>query len=121
MSFIKKESGIDQIGVFVEKDYSPGETIGIYVTSDINSELRCRYLSDVNMDKTWYETKILGRWVNHSETPNTTVVMNPNEIILKSKGISKDEEITVNYWPVGRFLKFPKEKLGIYKKGLRES
>jgi SET domain-containing protein len=90
-----KESQINGNGVFSTEDIPSGTEIGIWCSTDISKGVRTLY--NEGMSCNWYETAILGRYCNHSLTPNTSVLANENELILVSNGINKDEEIIANY------------------------
>lgn len=116
--FSIKEISPGNKGVFADRHITPDEMIGVYVsTSRFNC---CRMVEHDKMTEDWFESNILGRWCNHSDHPNTKIIANDAEIVISSKGIQKGEEITVNYWKATKHIKFPKQNLGIYKKGLRE-
>ena len=90
-----KESTIHGKGVFATQDIPLNTEIGIWCCTDISKGVRVLY--NGGMSSSWYETAMLGRYCNHSLTPNTSVIANEKELILISNGISKDEEILVNY------------------------
>ena len=90
-----KESTIHGKGVFATEDITSGTEIGIWCCTDKKNTVRILY--NKGMSCVWYETAMLGRYCNHSLTPNTSVIANEKELILISNGISKDEEILVNY------------------------
>lgn len=90
-----RESQINGIGVFATQDIPLGTEIGIWCCTDISKGVRTLY--NEGMSCKWYETAMLGRYCNHSLTPNTSVLANKNELILVSNGIAKDEEIVANY------------------------
>ncbi|WP_428232478.1 SET domain-containing protein-lysine N-methyltransferase [Flavobacterium sp.] len=73
------------------------ELIGTWVTAKATSD-KSRYLFQKHMSKIWWETDDLGRYCNHSLTPNTTVVFQENQLILKAnRKIEYGEEILVDY------------------------
>jgi hypothetical protein len=81
-----------------------GDVIGTWVA---NYPTGGRYLFNEPMTMNWYETTDLGRYCNHSDTPNTTVeIVNlengQTELILISNGIALGEEILVDYKIVER-------------------
>lgn len=90
-----RESQINGKSVFATEDIPLDIEIGIWCCKDASKGVRLLY--NKGMCCYWYETEILGRYCNHSLTPNTSVIANENELILISNGISKDEEILVNY------------------------
>jgi hypothetical protein len=90
-----RESQINGTGVFATQDIPENIAIGKWCSKTY--EVGGRYLYNEGMDCKWYETPMLGRYCNHSLTPNTSLVVNEDELILVSNGISKDEEILANY------------------------
>ena len=90
-----RESQINGKGVFATEDIPVGTEIGVWCCTDKKNAVRVLY--NEGMSCNWYETAMLGRYCNHSLTPNTSVLANENELILISNGISKDEEILTDY------------------------
>lgn len=73
------------------------EIIGIWITDKPISK-QSRFLFQEHMQKKWWETDDLGRYCNHSENPNTSVIDSSGKLELKaSRTIQKGEEILVNY------------------------
>lgn len=93
--FELRQSEINGNGVFCTQDIPLGTEIGIWCCTDISKGVRTLY--NEGMSCNWYETEILGRYCNHSLTANTSLVINEDELILVSNGISKDEEILTDY------------------------
>jgi SET domain-containing protein len=61
-------------------------------------------LHQEHMDKKWWETSDLGRYCNHSLTPNTTVIYPDDRLELKAnRKIESGEEILVYYRKVTEF------------------
>ena len=90
-----RESQINGNGVFTTEDIPNGIEIGVWCTKD--SSKGVRYLYNEGMECKWYETSILGRYCNHNNSPNTSILVNENELILISNGILTGEEILTNY------------------------
>ncbi|MNQ89722.1 SET domain protein [compost metagenome] len=56
------------------------------------------------MRKKWWETDDLGRYCNHSLTPNTTVVSQGDKLELKAnRKIEYGEEVLVDYRKITEF------------------
>ena len=101
------------VKIIAVEDILSGEKIGVWLTDYYTDN--CRYLFQEGMSKKWYETFDLGRYCNHSNNPNSVIHLvetekpkfnnisnileniNYVEINLTSKGILKEEEITVDY------------------------
>ena len=49
------------------------------------------------MSEPWYESQVLGRYANHSDSPNTEFRLNGDSLFLYSTGIEANCEITVDY------------------------
>ena len=82
------------------------EIIGVWVTDKPLSK-KSRYLFQPHMTKKWWETDDLGRFCNHSLTPNTTVIPYPDRLLLKaSRQIQNNEEIVVDYREITRFTDY---------------
>ena len=73
-----RESSIQGVGVFADKDYSEGDIIGRALISDRRT--------------------LIGRYTNHSSTPNCKKTQITNGIAFSAtKNIVKDDEIAVDY------------------------
>ena len=90
-----RESDINGKGVFATEDIPSGAEIGIWCCTEKRNTVRVLY--NEGMSCAWYETAILGRYCNHSNTPNTEMLISENSISLLSKGIMANEEILVDY------------------------
>lgn len=85
------------------------EIIGVWVT-DKPTSTQSRFLFQEQMQKKWWETDDLGRYCNHSEKPNTSVIYSPGKLELKaSRTIQKGEEILVNYKEITRYTGYVPE------------
>lgn len=85
-----KKSEIHGKGIIADRSISEGVIIGEWITLKPDPDFR--RLSDHH-----YETDPIGRYCNHSDSPNTEIMTTVFGIYLVSKGIDKDEEITVDY------------------------
>lgn len=99
---IVKLSQIHGFGVFTEKQIRNGEQIGIWVSKNPPG----RILYHNGMTNAWFESLLLGRFANHSETANTTPILEENEVILYSNGIEEGDEITVDYLTLSNLIKY---------------
>jgi hypothetical protein len=85
-----KESSIEGLGLFAEKEYKAGEVITLAVVSGNRTEA--------------------GRYTNHSPDPNASVLKSDNDIALHAVAdIAKGDEITTNYRDVGNLLAKPEK------------
>lgn len=58
----------------------------------------------------WFETPILGRYLNHSEIPNCDVSLKSDRLeLISNKDILPNQEITVNYFDVANILEMPED------------
>ena len=90
---IKSSNYVNGKGVFTDSAIPSGELIGIWAsTKQIG-----RLLFQDGMSEPWYESQVLGRYVNHSDSPNTEVRINGDSLFLYSTGIEANCEITVDY------------------------
>lgn len=80
----------EETGVAYEVRPSSIEGMGVFATKDIEGVVG-KFKADE-----WY---VLGRYANHSATPNTTCFLHNSDLVLKGK-VAKDEEITVDYFQV---------------------
>jgi hypothetical protein len=89
------ESEIDGTGVFAGRDFAPGEIIGVAMTDGGEDELGLAV---------WNLT-FLARFCNHQKNSNTAVQKQDGVYMLvASRPISRDEEITADYYQVSREL-----------------
>ncbi len=79
-------------GIIATQDIPLGSDIGVWVTNDPSKAYR--YL----VRGKWWETAELGRYCNHSDSPNTDYKVENGELVIVSKGIQKGDEILVSYW-----------------------
>lgn len=90
---IKQSQLCESNGVFSDTPLPEGEVVGIWASKSTVG----RKLFQKSMKEPWYESQVLGRYANHSLTPNTEVFLENDNLFLRSKGIKIDEEITVDY------------------------
>ncbi|GIQ57171.1 hypothetical protein Flavo103_03070 [Flavobacterium collinsii] len=97
MNYIINRDDLNNIKITVSKKILTGTLIGIWLTDKPMSK-NSRYLFQEQMVKAWWETDDLGRYCNHSFTPNTTVIFQRNKLILKAnRQLNYGEEILVDY------------------------
>ncbi|AOC93732.1 SET domain protein [Flavobacterium anhuiense] len=88
---------LTNIKITAIQDILPYESIGIWVIDKPMSD-NSRYLFQNQMQKKWWETDDLGRYCNHSLTPNTIVCLQNDRVELIAKiPIQKETEILVDY------------------------
>ncbi len=97
-NFLKKrKSKIHGYGIFTLKNIKKGEkfyNVPLYKVSNNNSK-KFAYIGN---NKYVCDSKILN-WVNHSDDPNSTLVITKKPInLLAKKNILAGEEITCNYF-----------------------
>jgi len=85
--------------IVATEDILENTVIGTWVA---NYPTGGRYLFNEPMTERWYETKDLGRYCNHLDTPNTYVRVETAEnggtdLVLVSTGIISGEEIYGDY------------------------
>lgn len=90
---IKQSQLCESNGVFSNTPLPQGEVVGIWASKSTVG----RKLFQKSMKEPWYESQVLGRYTNHSLTPNTEVFLENDNLFLRSKGIEINEEITVDY------------------------
>ena len=109
--FELRESEINGNGVFSTQDIPLGTEIGVWCCKDGSRGVR--YLYNEGMECKWYETAILGRYCNHSSTPNTSVTKTDDKLILVSNGILTGEEILTNYNWVTEYIGYNIDTSGL--------
>ena len=97
-------------GLITEDTIFPGTIIGTYLSKDLEPITEGRILYDG-----WIESIPIGRYVNHSRTPNSNVSLEGNNIYLISNNvIDYRDEITVNYLEVAELINLPKSEYSKY-------
>ena len=100
-----KESGIHGKGAFASVKLNKDSDLGIIV---VRGENNIRFFRRYNTDrffkdkdqKVFKEHRSLGRYLNHSETPNCEIVINNNTCSLRTiNEVQEGEELTTNYKP----------------------
>lgn len=90
------------VGVFTNKEYREEELVGKYLQNTPNK------LGRKIIDGLW-ESDTLGRFCNHSERPNTTLVKTESGYDLyANRPIEIGDEVTVSYHVVEFKLGIPK-------------
>ena len=86
-------------------DISKGDLIGDWITYMPVSKC-CRFLTQRSMGhNVWWETPDIGRYANHSYTPNTDVVFDSERLTLFANiEIKIGDEIMVNYRETERYI-----------------
>jgi hypothetical protein len=89
-------------GVFANKEYTEGELLGGFLQNTPPKVGR-------QITATLWESDTLGRFCNHSEKANTSLVKTESGYVLyANKDIEKGDEITVNYYAVEFKLNIPR-------------
>ncbi len=89
-------------GVFSNKDYREEELVGVYLQSTPVK------LGRKITDELW-ESDTLGRFCNHSEIANTSLVKTAEGYVLyANRPIERGDEVTVNYYAVEYKLNIPR-------------
>ena len=84
--------------LFSKKDIDKNQVIGKVISKIQKNNGR-------ELPNGFFETKIIGRYVNHSNSPNTKAKSKNDEYFLVSiKNIKKDQEITVDYGSIEKIL-----------------
>ena len=100
-------------GVITTELIKKDEYIGTYLENPTTSFKVVRHIYDG-----WFETPLLGRYINHNIESNCNLIKTDNSIKLISKcDILENQEITINYFDVIDLLKIPSDivlKHGIY-------
>lgn len=87
-------------GLVTQDTIFPGTVIGLYLSKDLVPIVEGRVLYDG-----WIESLPIGRYVNHSRTPNSNVSLDGDNIYLVSNNvIDYNDEVTVNYLEVADLI-----------------
>jgi len=88
VKYIVKSAGRLGKGAFASKSIGRGTDIAVALIRKSNTK---------NPDKDFKRTR-LGRYINHSSKPNTTLVKRKNRYVLVAKrAIEKDEQLFADY------------------------
>ena len=91
------------IGIVTSKEISQGTFVGVYLKRGIELVKDCKYIFNG-----WAETYPLGRYLNHSYSPNLSFEVTNCEIKLYSNiDIAKEVELTVDYIKLKDLLFLP--------------
>ena len=99
------DSPIHGKGVFASVKLNKDSDLGIIVINGKkNMKIYRRHQHDRFFNKSngelFKEHRALGRFINHSENPNTIIILNRNSCSLKTiRDIKEGEEITTDYTP----------------------
>lgn len=104
MKFVINRQDFNNIKITAIINILAGESIGIWVTDKPMSK-KSRYLFQEHMLKDWWETDDLGRYCNHSLTPNTRVIFHENRLeLIANKHINSGDEILVDYRKITQYV-----------------
>ena len=99
------DSTIDGKGVFAKNDIKKETDLGIITIHGLtNIKFYRRYVNDRFHDdhrgEVFKEHRDIGRFINHSDSPNTKIIMKKNKCkLIVTQNINKDDEIVVDYKP----------------------
>ncbi|AWK04724.1 hypothetical protein HYN56_11015 [Flavobacterium crocinum] len=106
MKYAINKSDPNNIKITANSNIESDEYIGIWVTDKPTSK-NSRYLFQKQMSKSWWETDDLGRYCNHSNSPNTNITYQAEKLELKAiRQITKHEEILVDYRKLKELIGF---------------
>lgn len=106
MKYAVNREDNSNIKITAISDIDRDELIGIWVTHKPTSK-DSRYLLQKQMSKSWWETDDLGRYCNHSNTPNTYVSYHSDKLELKAiREIKEQEELLVDYRKLTEIIGF---------------
>jgi hypothetical protein len=84
--------------LFSTKDFKKGDKVGVVLSTTPSKKGR-------NIHDGWYETDMIGRYINHSGKPNTELKKNGEEVLLyATRDINGGDEVTVHYGDVEKLL-----------------
>lgn len=102
------------IGVITTDFIKENSQVGIYFEKPSTSKKLVRHIYDG-----WFETSLLGRYVNHSNKPNCIPLLQKSNIVLISvQDILPNHEITINYFDIVTLLNLPDSE--ITKHGIKD-
>ena len=97
-----KKIPVKGYSLFSKKDIIEGKKIGKLLTKEPGDIGR-------KINEEYYETDMIGRYINHSSKPNTVAKKQDGEYYLFALNeIKQGDEITVNYNDVEEMLGFKK-------------
>jgi hypothetical protein len=86
-------------GIILQSDFNIGDEIGKLISITPNKIGR-------KIKRTAHETDMLGRYTNHSKTPNTEYDMRDGEVYLTAtKDIKSGDELLINYKKLEKLLR----------------
>ena len=99
------------IGLISTQRITKGVTVGTYMQKGIPLVEDC-----VKINDGWVETYPLGRFLNHSTSPNLDFnILNSKVILIASRNINKNEELLVNYLSLKKLLNIPDKIIDVHK------
>lgn len=102
------------IGVITTDFIKQNSEVGIYFEKPSTSTKIVRHIYDG-----WFETSLLGRYVNHSNNPNCIPLFKESKIVLiTTQDILPSHEITINYFDIVTLLNLPDSE--ITKHGIKD-
>ena len=90
--FELRQSDINGTGVFATQDIPSGTELGIWCCKDVSKGVR--YLYNEGMECKWYETAILGRYCNNSDSPNTSLIVNEELVNQQLRALAESQDLS---------------------------
>lgn len=91
------------VGIVASKEIKEGTFLGVYFKKDIELIKDCSYVFNG-----WIETYPLGRYLNHSFSPNLSFEITNCEVQLYTNiAVSRETELTVDYLKLKNLLFIP--------------
>jgi len=98
------------IGIISSRLIPFNTLVGFYFTKKEPITIESRFIYDG-----WIETNPLGRYLNHSRTPNCNLSIEDETICIHTnREINPFEELTVNYLDVIRLINLPEDLVKRY-------
>jgi len=102
-SFLVKKIPIKGYSLFSKKNLQEGQRVGKLLTKKSGEIGR-------KLNEEFYETDMIGRYINHSFRPNTLAKLHEGEYYLfATQKINQGDEITVDYSTIEEMLGFEKQ------------
>jgi len=102
-SFLVKKIPIKGYSLFSKKNLQEGQRVGKLLTKKAGEIGR-------KLNEEFYETDMIGRYINHSFRPNTLAKLHEGEYhLFATQKINQGDEITVDYSTIEEMLGFEKQ------------
>jgi SET domain-containing protein len=105
LNVIKESNSFDVVNtlkkgysLISKKNIKKGDKVGVVLSTTPSKKGR-------DIHDGWYETDMIGRYINHSGKPNTKLKKNGKEVLLyATQDINGGDEVTVHYGDVEKLL-----------------